>query len=253
MKTDSKEVVRLLEQYGFSENEAAVYVFLLGSFEPTAFEVSKATDIPRTTVYVTLESLKKQGFVSQTRRNNIARFSAESTNRLMQLLKQKEEVVNELMPYIRALASRHVDAPTAKLFIGLEGVRAGLDDIIETLKSRKIREIHATSQPELMEYLPKYFPRFLQAREELGVFTKLILPYAARAYLPANELREVRILPEGFPFDCSVTIYADKCAFFSARESDSYCVIIESISITDMVRQFFLFTWEMLGRSEIRN
>jgi len=248
MKTDSKEVVPLLEQYGFSENEAAIYVFLLGAFEPTVCEIAKATGIPRTSCYVTLESLKKQGFVSQSRRNNVARFSAESTSQLTRLLKRKEEIVSELMPHIRAIASRHVDTPTAKLFVGLDGVRNGLDDIIETLERRKIREIHATSQPELMEYLPKYFPRFLQAREELGVFTKMILPHAARQYLPSNALREVRVLPEAFPFEVSVTIYADKCAFFSARESDPYCVIIESASITEMVRQFFLFSWEMLGR-----
>lgn len=253
MKTDSKEVRCLLEQYGFSENEAAIYLFLLRSFEPTVFEIAKETGVPRTTVYATLELLKKQGFISQSRRNNVARFSAESTNQLMNLLKRKEEVVNELMPHIRAIASRHIDAPTAKLFVGLDGVRSGLEDILETLKTRKIQHIYATSQPDLMEYLPKYFPRWLKEREDLGVFTKLILPHAAHGYLVSNELREVRFLPEAFPFDCSVTICGDKCAFFSVRADDVYCVIIESQSIAAMLRQFFLFSWEMLGNTQLRD
>lgn len=248
MKTDSKHIVDSLEQYGFTANEAVVYVFLLKKLEASAFEIAKETEIPRTTVYTILESLKKQGFISQIRKNNVAYFTPESTNQLLHLLKKKEDIVNEIMPQIRAISSRSIDAPTAKLFIGLDGIRTGLEDILETLKAKKIKQIYSTSQPDLFKYLPKYFPNWLKAREDMGVFTKLILPYNAQKYLESNTLREVRYLPDKFPFSCSVTIYGNKVAFFSLREEDPYCVIIESEAIIEMFKQFFLFSWEMLKR-----
>lgn len=248
MKTDNRELIDSLELYGFSGNEAAIYLFLLKTVEATAFQIAKDTGIPRTTVYLTLESLKKQGFISQLRKNNIAYFTPESPNQLLKLLKKKEEVINEIMPQIRALTSRNIDTPTAKLFVGLDGIKISLEDILETLKIEKIKQISATSQPDLLEYLPKYFPMWLKNREELGVFTKLILPYNGRNYLKSNELREVRILPEKFPFTTSVTIYGDKIAFFSLQEDNPYCVILESKSITEMFKQFFSFSWEMLGK-----
>jgi sugar-specific transcriptional regulator TrmB len=248
MKTDSKEIVSSLEQYGFSENEALVYLFLLKKIEASAFEIAKATEIPRTTVYLTLESLKKQGFISQLRKNNVAYFTPESEKQLINLLKRKEEVINEIMPQIRAISSRSIDTPTAKLFIGLEGVKSGFEDILETMKTQHIKELCGTSQPNVLKYLPKYFPNWLKARENLGVFTRMILPHDANDYLQSNELREVRFLPEKFPFRCSVSIYGNKMAFFSLQEEDFYCVIIESTAIAEMLRQFFFFTWEMLGK-----
>src|SRR3989344_5313655 len=77
---DNKEIIESLEEYGFTRNESQIYVFLLKQIEATAFEISKSTRIPRATVYVTLESLTKQGFVSQSRKNktNIRHISARS-------------------------------------------------------------------------------------------------------------------------------------------------------------------------------
>lgn len=248
MKTDSKTITRALERYGFSQNEAVVYVHLLQKIEATAFEIAKETRIPRTTVYVVLEALKKQGFVSQVRKNNVAYFTPESPNQLMRLLKEKEELLNGIMPDIRAIMSLSMDTPVAKLYTGIDGIKTGLADILETLKDQKIKQICATSQPDLLTYLPKYFPNWLKQREELGVFTKLILPFSARTHLQSNELREVRYLSEKFPFDCSVTIYGNKLAFFAFQDREPYCVSIESDAIAKMFTQFFLFSWEMLKK-----
>ena len=248
MKYDSKQIEQALKLYGFTENESAVYVTLLKKLDATAFEVAKSTEIPRATVYLTLESLRKQGFISQIRKNNVAYFTPESPNQLLQLLKRKEEIVNEVMPQIRALTGRQIDNPVAKLYVGIEGIKNGFEDILETLKEQKIKQILATSQPEMEEYLPKYFPDWLKRREDLGVFTKLILPATAQNYLQTNPLREVRYLPEKFPFDCAITIYGNKIAFFSITDDEPYCVVIESRSIAEMFTQFFSFTWEMLGK-----
>lgn len=249
MKNDSKEIAQALKLYGLTENEARVYVALLKKLEATAFEVATVTEIPRATVYLTLESLKKQGFISQFRKNNVAYFTPESPNKFLALLKRKEEIVNGIMPQIRALAGRQIDTPIAKLYVGIEGIKSGFDDILDVLKEKNIKQILATSQPEMMEYLPKYFPDWLKQREDLGVFTRLILPASAQNYLQANAFREVRTLPEKFPFDCAITIYGNKIAFFSIKDDEPYCDIIESISITEMFTQFFNFSWEMLGKS----
>lgn len=243
------EIVHALEIYGFTKKEATVYVFLLKQIEGTAFQISKGTGIPRTTVYTILDSLIKRGVVSQFRKNTVAYFAAESPNQLFHLLKQKEEIISDIMSQIRAMVSQHIDMPVAKLYLGLEGIKIGLEDILETLNNQKLKQICATSQPELFEYLPKYFPNWLKRREDLGVFTKLILPYNARDYLRTNTLREVRYLPGKFPFACSVTMYGNKAAFFSFQKDESYCIIIESEAVIKMFLQFFLFTWEMLGEN----
>lgn len=246
MKPDSKEIITALETYGLTKNEATVYVSLLKKLESTAFEIAKQTEIPRATVYLTLDSLKKQNIISQFRKNNVAYFTPESPSQLTRLLKKKEEVLNEIMPQIRAITSQNIETPTTKLYVGLDGIKTGLEDILETLKEQKIKQIQATSQPDLLTYLPKYFPHWLKQREDLRVYTRLILPAHARNYLSTNALREVKYLPDKFPFTCSVTIYNKKVAFFSLEGSEPYSVILESESVAHMFAQFFSFTWEML-------
>ncbi|MDP3989183.1 MAG: helix-turn-helix domain-containing protein [bacterium] len=241
------EIKQALEQYGFTKNETSIYIYLLKLIEATAFEIAKATGIPRSTVYITLESLKKQGFISQFRKNNVAYFAVENPNRLINSLKQKEEVIESIMPEMRALTTHNIDAPVAKLYTGINGIKIGLEDILETLKDKKIKQILATSQPELLEYLPKFFPNWLKQREDLGVFTKLILPASASEYLKSNQLRDVRYLDKKFPFTSSVTIYGDKIAFFSFENSEPYSLIVKSKTVSDMFSQFFLFSWEMLS------
>jgi sugar-specific transcriptional regulator TrmB len=248
MKTDNKEIINGLERYGFTENESLIYIYLLKKLEATAFEVAKETGIPRTTVYATLELLKKQRIISQFRKNNVAFFAPESPNRLLSQLKEKEEIVASIMPQIRAVASKKMDAPTVKLYVGIDGLKTGLIEILETIKDHKLKQILATSQPDMLEYLPKYFPNWLKQREDMGVFTKLILPQSVGEYLKSNELREVRYLPDKFPFTSSVTICADKMIFFSTQNDEPHCVSVESAAITEMFTQFFLFTWEMLGK-----
>jgi sugar-specific transcriptional regulator TrmB len=244
------ELKQALTQYGFTKNEVDIYLHLLQSIEATAFEVAKATAIPRSTVYITIESLKKQGFVSQFKKNNVAYFTVESPNRLVNALKQKEEIIQSVMPEIRALTPTNLDVPVAKLYTGINGIKFGLEDTLETLKNKKIKQLLATSQPDILEALPKFFPNFLKQREELGVFTKLILPASARDYLQSNELREIRFLDKKFPFSSPVTIYGDKIAFFSFEGNEPYCIIIQSKAISDMFTQFFLFTWEMLDKEK---
>lgn len=243
------ELKHALEQYGFTKNEANIYIYLLKHFEATVFEISKATNIPRSTVYITLESLKHQGFISHFKKNNVSHFTVESPSRLMSTLKQKEEIIENVMPEIQALTSKNMDIPVAKLHTGINGIKIGLEDILGTIKNKKIKQILATSQPDLLEYLPKFFPNWLKQREDLGVFTKLILPSSASDYLKSNELREIRFLDKKFPFSSSVAIYGNKVAFFSFEGNEPYSIIIQSKAVSDMFTQFFLFSWEMLGQN----
>jgi len=248
MKVDSKSILRALEQYGLTKNEAEIYILLLKRLEATAFEIAKDTSIPRTTVYQTIEKLKKQGIITQFRKNNIAYFTPENPGKLLRLLKEKEDVLNSVMPEIQGIMAREMDKPVTKLYVGIEGVKTLFDSILQDLKDQNIKQIYATSQPEMLEYLPKYFPRWLQNREDLAVYTYLILPDEAKNYLDSNDLREVRFLPKNFPFNCAMTIHGKKIAFFAFQKGEIYGVSVESESIADMFKQFFLFTWEMLGR-----
>lgn len=242
-------ITNALQQVGLEEEEASIYLFLVKSIESTAFEIAKATKIPRTSVYNTLESLKERGFVSTFKKNNVSYYTAESPNKLLQSLKDKEKIIESIIPEIRALVDTHDANPTIKLYTGKEGIKIAFEDILETLKQKNLNEIYASFDPVLIEHLPQYFPDWLSRRKDLGIVTKLIIPQMNEVpeYSKSNSHRETRVMPEAFRFESCMDIYANKIAFLSFKDGEFYSVIIESPTIVAMFKQFFLFTWNMLG------
>jgi hypothetical protein len=123
--------------------------------------------------------------------------------------------------------------------------------LYEDLEARGIKKLYTVSHPELQEFFPKYLPEILRWKKELRIHTSLIVPAEFEHQLPASynpdEYRTTRFLPEKFPFHGTLMIAADKIAIFSFDNDKVYAVTIESTIITNMLRQFFLFTWEMIG------
>ncbi|MES2183405.1 MAG: helix-turn-helix domain-containing protein [Pseudomonadota bacterium] len=68
MATDSKDtssLARDLQEVGFTDYEARVYIALLHASPATAYEISKLNALPRPNVYSSLESLEKKGAVQR--------------------------------------------------------------------------------------------------------------------------------------------------------------------------------------------
>lgn len=62
---DSAALARDLQEVGFTDFEARVYVALLQASPATAYEISKQNALPRPNVYSSLESLEKKGAVQR--------------------------------------------------------------------------------------------------------------------------------------------------------------------------------------------
>ncbi len=99
------------------------------------------TKLPRTSVYNKLEALKNRGVVSSYKRNNICRYTPESINKLLKIHKDKEKIIESIIPQIRSLAYEHDSNPNVKLYTGKEGVKIVLEDILETLEETGGKEI----------------------------------------------------------------------------------------------------------------
>lgn len=247
-------ITNSLTEYGLSQRESEVYVYLLKKIESSVFEISKHTKIPRTTVYATLENLHRLGFVSTFQKNGVLHYTPTNPNRLQQALDKKMAALQEILPELHGLIGNTAIKPKIELYTGTEGIKTLLEDILLTCKKNNIREIYAAAHPELLDALPKYFPGWVARRAAMKVYAHLIIPDSMRHRQEyySGYFRETRFLPQNFPFQCSVDIYGNKLGFFSFKDGEIYSVIIESPTISDMFKQFFLFTWEMLGKQNLR-
>ncbi|MEI6553766.1 MAG: helix-turn-helix domain-containing protein [bacterium] len=243
------KIENILTKYGLTEQETTIYLSLLKHVEATAFQLAKETGIPRATTYRILDSLRAMKMVSVWKKNNISYFNAESPKRLLNLLDEKKELLNSILPEIMNLRKIDTLTPTTKIFEGKEGLKIAWDDILDTAERKDLREIHAISGLDVLKYLPRYFPEWLKRREKLGVFSYVIARKTDSASDPTlvkNRLRETRILPTGAIGNGTIDIYGDKIAFFSLKDEQIYSIILESPSIAEFLRNFFISAWGLL-------
>ncbi len=237
-----------LKEYGLTENEAKIYLFLLEHIESPIYDIAKEIGVPRTTVYATVEMMKREGLVLSFKKNNVLYITPANPSQLMRRLEEKKGIIDTILPELKALVEVSDIKPVVKLYTGKEGLITVFEDILETLEKKKIPELYAATDLDVLEYLADYFPNFLTRRVALGVFTKMIIPDTARSQTQyyTGSYREARFLPGKFAFEVSMDIYGDKIAFFSIKGGNVYSVIIESPTISKMFLQFFRFTWESL-------
>lgn len=242
------QIKESLLAYGLSANEAEIYIFLLRNKDVPAYFIAKETSIPRTTVYKTLESLERQGFVASWTKNGTRHFSAENPDTFRRKLKDKGSELEKSLPVLSEMFSSLSTHPSAKLYVGKEGVKQAFEIMLDVIKTKKLRQIYVYSDSQLTKELPRYFKEWRQRKNRTGAFTHLIVPpgtqmnedYASDAY------RETRILPKQFPFVGSVDICGSSIAFFSFKNKQLHAIVIDSPIIADMMKQFFIYMWDTL-------
>jgi len=242
-----------LKNYGLSENEAKIYKTLLELLEAPVYKISKIAEVPRTTTYACLENLKKQGLILSFHKNNILYYTPESSQKLLEILDNKKESITKILPQLDALIHSSSIKPIIKIYEGPEGIKKVRQDQLETLVKEDQKILYAIANADMYKILPKYFSNWVEERVKHKIQSWLIMPHSAQdnqKYADPQKLkqdmRQVKFLPQGFDYQCSLNIYGNKLAFFSLKKGQIISVILESQPITNMFKQFFLFNWGML-------
>jgi sugar-specific transcriptional regulator TrmB len=243
------QITHLLNKYGLSDRDSRVYLHLLSKMEDSVLGISKATNIPRTTVYSILTELKEQNLISSFRKNKVQFWTPESVNQLKVGIEQKQEAVNSLIPLLRDITSKsNLSNSSIRLFTGKDGLKTVWEDIIFFLENEKPPFVYAISHTDLYSILPKYFPAWIERRRKSKVFAKLIV-HNGHKQLCSDMGQEVRSMPEKYVFTGDLTIYGNKVAIFIFEKDKYEAIIIDSPAFTQMIQGIFNYTWDNLGES----
>ncbi len=251
--TVSKKALHLaLEEFGLSSRETSIYLYLLEHGDTKPYVIARDLQLPRATVYLTLQTLISHGIVSIFKKNNIAFYSPESPSRLVKIVEHKQELIASILPGLKELTKEKQYTPSVKLYTGKESIKYVFKSLYDDLEAKGIKQLYTISHPELQEYFPKYLPEVLAWKHKLKIHTCLIVPGETEKDMPQSykpdTYRETRFLPKEFPFSGTLMIAAEKIAVFSLKDDMMYAVTIESPVMVQMLKQVFLFTWKMIER-----
>ena len=111
-----------LEEIGLTRNEAKIYLALIELGSASSSQIIQKTGFHRAIVYDLLEKLSARGLVGYVIQGRKKSFEATNPQRLLDILREKEERINSILPRLLEL-SRFRSKLDVKIYKGREGIK----------------------------------------------------------------------------------------------------------------------------------
>src|SRR3989344_9659879 len=190
-----------LQELGFSEGEAEIYLALLKHGKTNVMQIAKITGRHRTHIYDTIEKLKEKGLVSETIIDNKKFLIALSPENILNYIKEKEETAKKLVKDLKNLEAKEKEIEV-ETFKGLAGLKAVFRDILKEKKDY----VGYGEGARFQKLLPEFFEQFQGQAETLKIGLRLILKKGVN--VPSRKGLEVKHLDYISP--STTFIYGDK-------------------------------------------
>lgn len=239
----------LLRNIGLSPNEAKVYQALLQTGEASVQTISLKSKVHRRNVYDSLSKLMEKGLASEVFVKGEKKFKAINPRRLLELIKEKEERINKVLPEMQSKYGAVEEEEEAYLYRGIEGFKNYLQDILKTKET--VYFIGAKAfwlDPRLKHFLP----RFQRERSRLGIKFMHLFDHEVKEQKP--EILNVvgkpyKFLPRKYSSPTAVDIFGPYVVtFVGVKPGQLYeepiQFIMKSRRLADGYRKFFQFMWD---------
>ena len=236
---------RLLEQAGLTSSETKIYLSLLEKGSSRAGEISRYTGIHRRSVYDAIERLIEKGLVSYIKTNNRHYYEAADPQRLLELLKEKEDNIKQILPELQLLRKFSEEKKETIFFRGKQAIKTVFDDQIKEGKEVLIFG-DAVNVDEIIKY---YFPHFDKQRVEKNIRVRMLFDESARKekYLKKIPLANIKFIKKGNKAPVSTNIYSDKVSIIMWEENPK-AILIKEPSLAQSFKSYFEFMWNFASR-----
>lgn len=226
-----------LHEAGLTENESKVYVALLELGPSNAGLISRKSGLHRRVVYDTIEMLIQKGLIGYIMKNNVKLFQATSPERMMEILKEKEEVVSEVMPQMLAMFDKTKEKEETNFYKGKNGLKTVFEDQI--ISGKEIMIMGAS--PLAYEILQFYFKWFDKRRVENKIKCKIIFNKSEKK--PRIPYSEIKYLPQKYSSPLAVNIYGDKVALILWSKENPLAIVVKNKEISEGYKRYFDLMW----------
>lgn len=231
----------ILTNFGFTNNEAIIYIALLRIGLSTANEISKETKLHRTNIYDALNKLIGKGFVLYIIKNKVKYFQAADPKNIKLWLNEKQKQLDELLPRLSSIYNQKIKESYADI---CEGVKAFMQILYNLLEYK---------QPILVYGIPKIAPQivkphiehFHKARIPKKIVMKHIYNFENKgriAYLNTLKYTEAKALPVKYNSNVSTNICGDEVVLVIWSEIPKIIRIVNK-DIADAYRNYFEILW----------
>jgi len=230
----------MLKKIGLTSNESDVYLAALRIGSNTAGRFSKEAQIDRSATYDSVKRLLEKGLLTYTIISGRKYFQAVDPKRLLEYLKEKEEIVEEALPQLSTLYKEPKEKRNVTLYYGYKGIKSVFNDILREGKPNLVYG----SEGQFEEKMPGFCTYFIKQQEKLGIKTKMIIR-SHRKSMPSKTSTVRRL--DVAESSAVTNIYGNKITIIIWSEPPE-AVVIENKDAAESYRSYFEILWKAARR-----
>ncbi|MEK6860284.1 MAG: helix-turn-helix domain-containing protein [Nanoarchaeota archaeon] len=232
-----------LKEYGLTNKEIEVYLALLPLGSINLQEIAKKVNLPRSTIYNTLNYLSQKGLVSRIIKKGVTFFEAVSPKKLIDNINQKKELLEKALPNLEELKKIIKESSSVEIYEGSKGLFTILSDIF----SIKQEVCYFGSYSLSVESL-KHQPEHVRSmRLERKIPARIVIDPSDEETFhkpPYKKITKMRFLDSLKDFPCMIFIYGNNVAIYTVKD-DLIGVIIRNKEIAIAIKMIFEVYWNM--------
>jgi len=239
-----QDLVKILEDSGFTEKEAGIYLALLELSRGTVTDISKITKLKRSIIYVILEGLQKRGYASQVPGEKINTYRASDPSSILFSLKKKAKNFSEMLPLFLTLQNQGTNRPKISYFETKEGIL----NVYEKIGYSK-EQFFISSYVRIEETFPGLIERWTSDRKKkhLSFTGRHLVPNETKEKNLAKKFEEVseeiRVSDDLTDTNMDFTIF-DNTLSITSFEKNPFIVTIESEELIKSIKPIFEIAWK---------
>jgi sugar-specific transcriptional regulator TrmB len=230
-----KMIEEALKAVGLSDKEMKVYLSTLKLGASLVQEISKHAGLNRTSTYDLLKNMELKGFVSYNLESGKRYYTATSPQQLVQLLKEKEELVRKALPDLNKLKESVGEPPRIETYVGKQGLKSIFEDILKENKNF----YGIGSRIHIEKIMGFYLPHFVERRKKQGMKVKLILDA-----IPIDITANYKVLNK--KHKTLIYMYGDKISMMSFEKEYPIGLIIKDKNFVKTLKIMFEYLWDGL-------
>ncbi|MBI5347343.1 MAG: helix-turn-helix domain-containing protein [Candidatus Aenigmarchaeota archaeon] len=240
------EIENTLKEIGLTEQEIKIYLVMLRSGSILASRIAEETRINRSHVYQILKRLIVKGFTSYVIKENRKYFSAINPEKILELVKEREEKIKLILPQLSKLSHISESKSIVEILEGKEGIKTILNDILR-LKEEWFSFGSSGKGPEI---LPYYIEHWEKGRQKNKIRLKAILDTSKTGKKRGKELSklnytEIGYMPSEYSSPSSTWIYKDRVVFVMWSKEHPFAIRTISKEIAESYKNHFKVLWEI--------
>lgn len=234
-----KDIMRMKEEIlkslGLSDKEIKIYLASLQLGSSLVQDIANFAKLNRTSAYDLLKSLEQKGFVSYTIQSGKRFYQATQPNKIIGMLKEREELVKKILPELNSLSESTTKRPNVEVYMGKEGLKTIFENILSEAKSFSV----IASKNQLANLFEYYFPHFVERRKKNKIKVRIISEVQ-----PLDKEAPYKLIKKNIK--TATWLYNGKIAMVSLEEKEPIGILINEKNFYETHQTMFDLLWDNL-------